>query len=60
MAVGDLLALDPEAREHFSSLWLGYTESPGNPELRQAIAGLYERTEADQVLVHAGAFADVR
>lgn len=55
MAVGDLLALEPEARDQFSSLWLGYTESTGNPELRHAIARTYERIEDDQVLVHAGA-----
>ncbi|MEN8199049.1 MAG: aminotransferase class I/II-fold pyridoxal phosphate-dependent enzyme, partial [Thermodesulfobacteriota bacterium] len=55
MAIGDLLALEPGAPERFSSLWLGYTESLGGQELRAAIAALYERTSADQVLVHAGA-----
>jgi aspartate/methionine/tyrosine aminotransferase len=55
LEVGDLLALDPEAPERFSSLWLGYTEYPGDPDLRQAITTLYEHISADQVLVHAGA-----
>lgn len=55
MAVGDLLALEPGAQEHLSSLWLGYTESLGSPELRQAIGDLYEHMAADQILVHAGA-----
>jgi aspartate/methionine/tyrosine aminotransferase len=55
MALGDLLALEPGALERLSSLWLGYTESLGNPELRQAIAELYARITAEQVLVHAGA-----
>lgn len=55
MSVGDLLSLEPEAVEQFSSLWLGYTESLGNPELRHAITNLYEHITAEQVLVHAGA-----
>ena len=55
MELGDLLALEPNAHERFSSLWLGYTESLGDPELRQAITTLYEHITADQVLVHAGA-----
>jgi aspartate/methionine/tyrosine aminotransferase len=36
-------------------LWLGYTESLGDPALRRAIATLYERIDTNQVLVHAGA-----
>lgn len=55
MELRDLLALEPDAAERFSSLWLGYTESLGDPQLRQAIATLYEQIAADQVLVHAGA-----
>ncbi|WP_244148711.1 aminotransferase class I/II-fold pyridoxal phosphate-dependent enzyme [Desulfonatronum thiosulfatophilum] len=55
MELRDLLALEPDAGERFLSLWLGYTESLGNPELRQVIAAMYERVAADQVLVHAGA-----
>ena len=55
MALGDLLAFEPDAHDRLSSLWLGYTESLGDPELRQTIATLYEHTEADQILVHAGA-----
>ena len=55
MTLRDLLALEPDATERFESLWLGYTESSGHPELRHAIAALYEDISADQVLVHAGA-----
>lgn len=55
MELGELLAFEPDAADRFSSLWLGYTESLGNPELRQAIATLYERTKTEQILVHAGA-----
>ena len=55
MSVGELLALEPGAEERFSRQRLGYTESPGSPALRQAIAGLYVGTGSEQVLVHSGA-----
>ena len=41
LTIEDLLGFDSEAQERFLSLWLGYTESTGNPELRDAIASLY-------------------
>lgn len=55
LSVGDLLKLEENAREELSSLWLGYTESLGSPELRTEIASLYEKISSAQVLVHAGA-----
>jgi len=55
MRLDDLLVLEPNARERFNSLWLGYTESLGDPQLRQTITTLYDQVGADQVLVHAGA-----
>lgn len=55
MEIRDLLALEPDATERFSSLRLGYTESLGAPELRRGISALYEKISAAQVLVHAGA-----
>jgi len=55
MELGELLALEPGARAQLDALWLGYTDSAGSPQLRQAIAALYARIAADQVLVHAGA-----
>jgi aspartate/methionine/tyrosine aminotransferase len=54
-SIGELLALEPEAGERLRSLRLGYTESPGSPELRAVIAGTYERMEPDDVLVMAAA-----
>jgi len=48
--IRDLLALEPDAHERLLDLWCGYTESPGGPELREAIAGLYERVAPDDVL----------
>ncbi len=55
MSVSELLAFEPDAEEAFRELRLGYTESPGHPALRAAVAGLYEGIGADDVLVHAGA-----
>ena len=55
MELRDLLAFEPNAQERLLSLWLGYTESLGDCDLRQAITTLYEHITADQVLVHAGA-----
>ncbi len=59
MTVDDLLAYEPGAAEAFGRHWLGYTESPGDPALRAAIAATYQGIgqgiETDQVLVHSGA-----
>lgn len=55
MTLGELLAFEPDAQERLFALRLGYTESLGHPELRQAITGLYEHVSDEQVLVHAGA-----
>jgi len=55
MTLGDLLAMEPGAAERFHSLRLGYSESSGDPELREAVAGLYAGISAAEVLVHAGA-----
>jgi aspartate/methionine/tyrosine aminotransferase len=46
-----LLELEPDAHARLLSTWCGYTESPGAPELRIAIAGLYERIDPDEVIV---------
>ncbi len=53
--LGELLALEPEARERLLALHLGYTEVPGSQELRDAIAAQYERCGADDVLSLAAA-----
>lgn len=55
LSVGALLALEPGAEDGFRDVWLGYTESLGAPGLRHEIAGLYENTDADGVLVCSGA-----
>jgi aspartate/methionine/tyrosine aminotransferase len=52
----EVLALaGDDDRRRWDDLRLGYTESTGDPELRAAIAGLYERVSPDEVLVFAGA-----
>lgn len=56
MSLSSLLELaSPEARDGFQDLWLGYTETYGSPALRAAIAGTYDRVEADDILCFAGA-----
>jgi aspartate/methionine/tyrosine aminotransferase len=54
--LNDLLALaDDELRGLWDSLTLGYTEVRGHPLLREAIASLYERVSAEDVIVFAAA-----
>ena len=48
--IGALLELEPDAHGRLLETWCGYTESPGGPGLRQAIASLYERTSAEEVV----------
>jgi aspartate/methionine/tyrosine aminotransferase len=55
LSIQELLDLEPGSADRFRGHWLGYTESPGSPELRQEIARLYEHITPDDVLVHAGA-----
>jgi aspartate/methionine/tyrosine aminotransferase len=43
--------LSPGSHNGLLECWCGYTESPGAPWLRQAIASLYQRTGAEDVLV---------
>jgi aspartate/methionine/tyrosine aminotransferase len=49
--IADLLELEPDAHARLLDTWCGYTESPGAPELREAIAALYERIDPDEVIV---------
>jgi aspartate/methionine/tyrosine aminotransferase len=55
LAVTDLLALEPDAQERLLNLGLGYTEVPGSPELRAAVASRYELIESADVLTLAAA-----
>jgi aspartate/methionine/tyrosine aminotransferase len=53
--IQELLDLEPGAPERFHEHWCGYTESPGAPWLREAIAGIYNQIKSDDVLVLAAA-----
>ncbi|HEY2658125.1 MAG TPA: aminotransferase class I/II-fold pyridoxal phosphate-dependent enzyme [Caulobacteraceae bacterium] len=54
--LAELLALaTPEDREAFETLRLGYTETHGAPDLRQAIAETYDQRAPEDVLCFAGA-----
>lgn len=56
MTMRRLLELaDDEDRRAWETLALGYTETFGDPALREAIAEMYERAEADDVICFAGA-----
>ena len=56
MSMAELLALaDDEDRAAWDTLTLGYTETFGDPLLREAIASTYERVGADDVICFAGA-----
>jgi aspartate/methionine/tyrosine aminotransferase len=46
---------DPESKQLWESLSLGYTESPGLPLLRKEIAKLYSQIDSEQVLTFVGA-----
>lgn len=55
MTIGELLALEDGATEKFHNHWLGYTETKGDPSLRQDISQLYSNVTADEILVCAAA-----
>ncbi|MET7298589.1 aminotransferase class I/II-fold pyridoxal phosphate-dependent enzyme [Embleya sp. NPDC005575] len=56
MTLSELLALADDAdRKDFEDLSLGYTETFGDPALREAIAQTYTQADADDVICFAGA-----
>jgi aspartate/methionine/tyrosine aminotransferase len=55
----ELLALaDEDCAARWDGLLLGYTETSGHPALREAIAGLYEKTSPDGIVVCGGGAAE--
>ena len=50
MSVGELLGLAAANAADLLDLRLGYTESPGAPALRAAVASLYDRVDAEEVV----------
>ncbi|MDM8534607.1 aminotransferase class I/II-fold pyridoxal phosphate-dependent enzyme [Clostridiaceae bacterium HSG29] len=55
MSITDLLKLEDGSQEKFLNEWLGYTEVPGDPELRNVISKLYTTMKSENIIVHAGA-----
>jgi aspartate/methionine/tyrosine aminotransferase len=52
MRLPELLALaDEDGRRRWDELWLGYTESPGLPALREAVAAGFDTCGPDDILV---------
>ena len=55
MEVAELLQYEPGAEEMLMHSWLGYTEVPGNPELRALVSNLYTNIKENEILMHTGA-----
>ena len=55
MSVRELLSLEPGSEQGLLDLRLGYTETWGDPGLRELAAGLYQNMSAADVLVLHGA-----
>jgi aspartate/methionine/tyrosine aminotransferase len=56
MTMSELLGMaDDQDRKAWETLSLGYTETFGDPALREAIARTYTRVDADDVICFAGA-----
>jgi len=55
VTISDLLALEPGAHDAFLEHWCGYTESPGAPWLRDALAPIYTSITRNQLLVASAA-----
>lgn len=56
MSLPDLLAMaSPEDRDGFENMWLGYTETYGAPDVRDAVAETFANQPRDNILCFAGA-----
>jgi aspartate/methionine/tyrosine aminotransferase len=56
LSLRELLAMGgADDAEAFDNLWLGYTQTFGAPELREAIAATYDRQSQQNILCFAGA-----
>ena len=51
ISVDELLSMADMSLEQFGALALGYTESLGNPHLREQIAAGYVSAETDDILI---------
>jgi aspartate/methionine/tyrosine aminotransferase len=55
VTIEEILSLEPGAHDAFMKHWCGYTESPGAPWLREALAAIYKTIHADQLVVVSAA-----
>jgi aspartate/methionine/tyrosine aminotransferase len=55
ISIEELLSFETQAKVDYFSLRLGYTESLGNPDLREEISKLYDSQTSDNVIVFSGA-----
>lgn len=55
MSVRELLQYEPGSDEKLLDCWLGYTEVPGEPELRAQVSSLFKTMSDNEVLMHCGA-----
>lgn len=56
ISLSELLSMaDPEEREEFETMSLGYTQTYGEPDLRDVIASTYKDMAAEDILCFAGA-----
>lgn len=56
MSIDSLLAMaGTSVSETLNDLWLGYTETWGAPDLREAITATYDRMQPENILCFAGA-----
>ena len=55
VTIADLLAFEPGAHDAFLKHRCGYTESPGAPWLREALAPIYSSIASDQLIVVSAA-----
>jgi aspartate/methionine/tyrosine aminotransferase len=53
--IEELLALESGAHDAFMKHWCGYTESPGAPWLREALATIYQHIHPDHLVVVSAA-----
>lgn len=55
MTARELLSMEPGSEEGYLNQWLGYTQTWGDPKLRELVASLYKDMTADDVLIIHGA-----
>jgi len=56
ISLPDLLAMaNPEDKESFENMWLGYTETWGAPDVRKEVARSYQQQNSSNILCFAGA-----